>query len=321
MNKLSILVPIHNRRDVTLHFLEQLHSLQWGGVGLNVVIVDDGSTDGSAVAVRERFQDVTVLKGDGQLWWTGAINLGVRFLLERYTDAGDYVLIMNDDLELDPGFFAPLLGIANENAGALVSSITVHKSERRERILTAGFRRAGRYDDVRTLHVGEDPDRDELEEIIHCDMLTGASLLVPLQVFREIGLFDERNFPHNWGDLEFTLRAALKGYSCLVATRSKVYTEFNPNYPAVYYLTSSRRDYLKNLFDDRKHFYGFRAVRKKAFMHRPFFPGLILYLRSLLGLGKRTVLKLILPPSLLKRHLLAQARRRNSPDYVLHALQ
>jgi GT2 family glycosyltransferase len=138
-----------------------------------------------------------------------------------------------------------------------------------------------------------------LQEVISFDALTGASLLVPVSVFQRIGLLDSRRFSHGFADFEFTRRASLAGFRCLVAAKSRVYTDSNPNYEPRYYIHSTRMDYLRNLFENRRFGYGFVTHWRLSFMHRDPVRGTLLLARRYAGLIKRSVLKLILPKKLL----------------------
>lgn len=316
--KIAVIIPVFNRRETTLSYLKQMGQLDHAGAELTFVVVDDASTDGTGDAIRSQYPDTIVLQGSGNLWWTGAINVGVQHALQGTYDA---VLIMNDDVDVDPGFLAPLLKVAEENPGSLVSSITLHKDEEgRVAILNCGFKRMGLFGDIHTLHAGE-PYSDKLDEAVRCDILTGASLFIPIRVFKKIGIFDSRSFPHNWGDFEFTLRASLNGFPCLAASKSIIFTEYNTNYPALYLFRSTRRQYLRNLFDYRKFVYGFEAIRKTSYMHRPFWLGTLLYLRRLMGLLKSVALKLILSREQLRRYLLNRAAKTGVPDFVVRKLR
>jgi GT2 family glycosyltransferase len=316
--KIAVIVPVFNRREITLNYLKQMGRLSHAGAELSFLVVDDASTDGTTDAIRKQYPDVIVLQGTGDLWWTGAINVGVKYALQNSYEA---VLIMNDDLGLDNNFLTHLLKVSEDNPGSLVSSVTVHKDEEgREELLTCGFKRSGFFYDIRTLHAGE-PYSDNLDKVVRCDLLTGASLFVPISVFKKIGIFDNQKFPHNWGDFEFTLRASLNGFPCLVATRSKVFTEYNPNYPSLYLFLSTRKQYLKNLFNYTKFMYGFRAIRTTSYMHRPFWLGTLLYARRLVGLLKLVVIKLFLPREQLRRYMLNRVVREGAPDLLLRKLR
>src|SRR5690242_10015115 len=94
-----VVVPVHNRAALTERFLECLAAQTFRE--FVVIVVDDGSTDGTSQLIRDKFPQVLLIQGDGNLWWTGAINRGIRQALLDAC-ANDAVLIINDDLEVDP---------------------------------------------------------------------------------------------------------------------------------------------------------------------------------------------------------------------------
>lgn len=319
INRIAVIVPVFNRRETTLAFLRQVYAVNAAGVEEKIVVIDDGSTDGTTAAIKECYKSVTVLQGDGNLWWTGAVNMGVRYALESI-EGVDAVLIINDDLKLDQEFLANLLQVANINTNALVSSVTINQDTgSKEEVLTAGFIRQGRWLNIRPLHSGEQYT-DRWGDVAEGELLTGASLLIPVAVIKDIGLFDDKGFPHNWGDFEYTLRANCRGYKCLVAMKSKVYTEFNPKYPILYFYNSTRFEYFRNLFDNRKYFYGFSAIRKSSFMHVPMFVGVLVYSRRLAALIKQIIFKLFLPKCVLQRYIITVLRKKGGPDYVMQQI-
>ena len=85
-------VPVHERKLLTLAFIRQWKQLDY--LGAELVIVDDGSTDGTSEAIKEQYPDIVVLHADGQAWWAGATNLGITWALQH---GADYVLTINDD--------------------------------------------------------------------------------------------------------------------------------------------------------------------------------------------------------------------------------
>src|SRR5687767_767033 len=96
-------IPVHNRSGQTRRCLR---SLAAGTVPVRAVVVDDGSTDGTAREVARHHPDVVVLHGHGDLWWAGAVNRGVEHAL---AGGADYVLTLNNDGVLAPDAVAKLL--------------------------------------------------------------------------------------------------------------------------------------------------------------------------------------------------------------------
>ena len=96
MIKLIALACSHNRREKTLKSIESLgNAFNYMGVQLQIVLVDDCSSDGTAASVKERFPEVQVLPGSGNLFWAG----GMRFGYEQIKDKQyDYLLVFNDDV-------------------------------------------------------------------------------------------------------------------------------------------------------------------------------------------------------------------------------
>ncbi|MFP3345185.1 glycosyltransferase, partial [Halomonas sp. SIMBA_159] len=85
------IIPVHNRKNITLKCLETLK--QCGDLDrYYTIVVDDGSTDGTSEAITNLYPEVTILTGDGNLWWTGAIRKGMEYAYER---GAEYFIWLN----------------------------------------------------------------------------------------------------------------------------------------------------------------------------------------------------------------------------------
>lgn len=187
-----------------------------------IVVVDHGSTDGTAAFISENFPQVVVLHGDESMWWTAATNAGLKYALSQ--DAA-YILTLNNDLEVRPDYISSILKVASLHPKTIVGSISVDIGDHQRVIFagtdynlwTAGYRSPVNlslpYDDLRAAH-----------ETIQTDLLPGRGTLIPAEVFTAIGLFDEKNFPHYAADEDLSLRARKYGYSLMISVNSLVYS-------------------------------------------------------------------------------------------------
>jgi GT2 family glycosyltransferase len=113
-----LIIPVHNRRQVTLSCL---HHLQQNGdlARYKAIVVDDGSTDGTGTAIKQQFPTVIVLTGDGNLWWTGAIAKGMQYASEQ---GADYFFWLNDDCLPAAGAIAKMVQFMQTNPRSLVGA-------------------------------------------------------------------------------------------------------------------------------------------------------------------------------------------------------
>jgi len=99
-----VLAPVHNRRAITERFVRCLAAQT--DQGFHLVLVDDGSKDGTADAVSSIIPSATILRGTGHWWWAGSLEQARRWLLQQPTGPDDLVLIANDDTTFGPEFLA-----------------------------------------------------------------------------------------------------------------------------------------------------------------------------------------------------------------------
>ncbi len=245
-----VVTPVHNRRALTRRFLACLARQTYPDV--EVIIVDDGSTDGTAAMIQRDFPEVTLLQGDGALWWTGGTNRGLRHVL-TIAAPRDYVLIINDDLEFDADYLHRLVDVADRHPRTIVGSVVV-PIDAPETIWDGGRRTNWRTAKDRILHAGEPLRCFPEAYAVDVSQLTGRGMLAPVSAFREIGLYDAAHFPHR-GDTEWPVRASRQGYRLIVTydavVKSHVDKTFGPDVQAVYHL----RDIRRYFFDFRSSFW------------------------------------------------------------------
>lgn len=211
-----VVVPVHNRKVLTERFLECLSKQTFRN--FRVIVVDDGSTDGTTDLVKDKFAEAILLRGDGSLWWSGATNFGIRHALLHAAE-NDAVLIINDDLEVDPAYLDRLYDVWLSNPNTLIGSVVVDLQDP-DRILYGGETRDRWFAKGIWLNTGKRLSEFSSHHYVKVSVLNGMGTLVPASVFRTIGLYDEKHFQQG-GDDELSARAANNGYS-LIMTYSAV---------------------------------------------------------------------------------------------------
>lgn len=265
-----IIIPVHNREHYTRGCLQCLSQQTYRD--FTTIVVDDGSTDGTAAMIAEEYPKVIVLNGDGNLWWTKAINKGVLYALAHTSDVNvDVILTLNDDLTFDVDYIASVMKNYQANKPCLMGSVVVD-SKNPTHLDYAGT--SCNYYTAKTTHKAHlfDNNYQKLAtkfSVLLTDDLPGRGTLIPLSIFSEIGLYDEHNFPHYMADIEFAVRARRAGYTLFVSVGSVIYNymeatrnkrqsfgEFfsgffsfkSPNYLKARYTFSVRHTPLKHLY-------------------------------------------------------------------------
>lgn len=221
---ISIVVPVHNRKEFTRQCLTCLSAQTYHN--FQVIVVDDGSTDGTGEMIAQEFSDVVVLRGNGNLWWTEATNWGIRYAQQhRVRREAHFVLTLNDDTFVGPDYLQTLIDAYQRFKPCLIGSVSVNRDNPNQleyagtsmELYTAGGR-----------HLAADYNHDYLELLrrttyVESHSLPGRGMLIPMDVFDRIGLFDAQRFVHYMSDIEFSLRARKAGYRLIVNVASLVY--------------------------------------------------------------------------------------------------
>jgi hypothetical protein len=214
-----IVVLNWNNRDDTLACLESLAEADLAGA--TVLVVDNGSRDGSAEAVRERFPEFRLLVLPENRGFAGGNNAGIRAAL----DAGaEGVLLLNNDTVVDAKFLFPLVQIFADNPDAAAASSAIHRLDRPEMLDVAySIVDFTRREAVRILGVNAVPGLGHgFHACTTVEVAIGCSLLMSAKALGDVGLFDEAYFAYH-EDVDWSLRARKRGYRLFYQPWSRVF--------------------------------------------------------------------------------------------------
>lgn len=273
----ALVVPVYNGKEHTRELLESLRRVSY--TNYKTVVIDDGSSDGTEEMIREEFPEVILLKGDGNLWSSGAINMGIEKAIET---GSEYALIIDNDIVVHPEFISALVDTAEENPRSIIVP-KVYQYYDPKRIESAGYytRRLG----LDTPPIGEgeiDQGQYNSQRDIPCAM---TMMLVNTAFFEDLGKMDAENLPLYGADKDFTLRARKKGYRIIYEPRSMLWHKRHTTAKNELPETTSLLERLKYLTSSYKSSVCLHTYKVMTFRHYPKYlilPRLMIYLRLLI---------------------------------------
>ena len=221
--KIYILIPVHNRKDLTVQIVKDLVAQDTNHY-IEVVIIDDGSTDGTSEALSELqcssldvVRKIEVLRGDGTWWWSRCIEEAIRFIKPRLLDE-DRVLFLNDDVRVEPNYCSSLISVIEMFGSCIVMSQLVDISD--GSLIVSPISVSSRTLEIKPL-VNE---LDDLAVVVASDVAPGRGTLYPADIFIHGLNVDSKRLPHYLSDYEFSVRAKRTGLKIVCSHNSLVYT-------------------------------------------------------------------------------------------------
>ena len=192
-----MLLPVHNRRQLTEEFVRRLSGQtdRW----FHLILIDDGSTDGTADAVTSALPTTSVLRGTGSWWWAGSLQEGYRWLSRRELSPHDIVLIANDDTWFGPDFLANARAALGNSRRVLFRLSCIRRSQASSR----SWASTSTGEDSRSVVPGKSARST-------ASRLAGSFLSA--QEFVALRGFHRHLLPHYLSDYEFTIRALRNGF-------------------------------------------------------------------------------------------------------------
>ncbi|MDQ3136742.1 MAG: glycosyltransferase family 2 protein [Gemmatimonadota bacterium] len=215
-----------------------------------VIVVDNGSTDGSLAKLEARWPDVVALDAGSNLGFSGGNNLGIRDALAA---GADHVLLLNNDAQLLPGALGELLAALAEAGPAVwAAAPKILYRATPDVIWSAG----GRFDWWRGLSIdrgADELDQGQYDQPELMEFANACCLLVRARIFRELGFLDEAYFMY-FEDSELAARAERTGARVAYQPAARVLHDVQassggadggPSPAALYYWTRNRCRFIR----------------------------------------------------------------------------
>ena len=216
--KIWICIPVFNRKQLTLNCLASLQKQQFKN--FTVIICDHGSTDGTSQAIAEQYPNAVVINAESSLWWTGAINRCVSYVLKN-ADTKDTLLTMNNDNEVPEDYLQNLATNYLKYPNSIITSV-VHDIKTKN-LISPGYRQNWLLAKESPVNFKSDHLRND-GNTVKVTHASGRGTLFPLNVFKELGLFDEIHLPHYAADYDFTFKATRSNFKIFSCLNCKVFS-------------------------------------------------------------------------------------------------
>lgn len=193
-----------------------LHSMTYPNY--DVVVIDNGSTDGSLAALRAHHPVMAILENGRNLGYAAGFNAGLRYAFER---GADFCLLVNSDAMIDPEALTEMVRVAEGDAKIGLVTGKVYWYSRPD-----VFQTAGRYTDPILLagqHVASgEVDRGQCDEVRDFEFVDDVYLLFRREVFEQVGGYSTI-FPVYYGITDLCARVRRAGFRIVYAPGSKIW--------------------------------------------------------------------------------------------------
>lgn len=190
--KTAILLTCYNRKDITLNCLRYIYKQDFISK-FDIFICDDGSTDGTSLAIKENFPSVFIIYGNGNLYWNRGMLKAWNFA--KSNDHYDYYIWINDDVILRENAFTTMLNVEKDYSNsAIVCGAFCDKN--------GHFTYGGKTKNFMPII-----PNGKAQDVYY---LNGNCVLIPNKIVDKIGMLDKM-FVHHLGDYDYGLRALEAG--------------------------------------------------------------------------------------------------------------
>ena len=213
-SSIYVIIVNWNGKDDTITCLQSLHRDEY--TNKKIIVVDNGSGDGSVSAIRSHFPHITILENTKNTGFTGGNNTGIRFALDN---GADYVFLLNNDTTVERDTILKLAEVYEHDRKYGIAVPAIFSMDDPEKPLFVG----SKVDFYRGTAI-HDNSRETKREAVPFDIpwATGCAMFMSAEIMKAAGGFDDRYFL-NWEDVDLSFRVRNLGYSIAIVPAARVY--------------------------------------------------------------------------------------------------
>jgi len=230
MNKLpkvSIIVLNWNGLIDTKECLESLQNVMYENK--EIIVVDNGSSDGSQEYIRQNYHDVILLANNENLGFAEGNNKGIQIALKN---GADYIFLLNNDTIVDNDVILKLIEITKTDVKIGFIGPKIYYYDEPIRIWSAGGKLSKWFIHSGGKHIGyRKIDRGQFDYVKETDYVSGCAILIKKSVFEKIGLFDPQFFCY-YEEADLIIRSKQMGFKVIFVPKAKVWHKISSSFGA-----------------------------------------------------------------------------------------
>ncbi len=181
---------------------------------MEVLVVDNGSTDDTSRVVKEQFPEVKLLRTQRNLGFAGGNNVGIN------AAKGTIIVLLNDDTEVEPNWLTAAKEAADRLTDWGVMGAKLLYPDKTTIQHAGGLIESNAL----TQHIGNgEVDHGQFDQLRPCDYVTGAAFFIKREALNTLGLLDDDYFPIYYEEVDYCFRAKKKGFQVYYVPQIKVY--------------------------------------------------------------------------------------------------
>jgi GT2 family glycosyltransferase/acetyltransferase-like isoleucine patch superfamily enzyme len=210
----SIVTVNYNQTNVTRDLLISLRSITYPSI--EIIVVDNGSADNSITLLKDEFPEIKLILTGKNTGFAGGNNIGIK------AGSGDYFLLINNDVEVTPGFLEPLVDCFQKNPKVGIASPKIVYFNRDEKIQYAGSSRISPFTGRGKRYGYLEKDSGQYDFDLKTELGHGAGLITSKVVLDSVGLLPELYFLY-YEEHDWTENVKRNGYEVHYVGTSKIY--------------------------------------------------------------------------------------------------
>lgn len=217
----TVLIVIVNwsGKDDLLQCLASIKNLKYPKDNYTVLVIDNGSSDGSQAAVSKNYPDVCLLQNKKNIGYVKAVNQGIQYGLNLKVD---YIWIFNNDVEVEKNSLSRLIEVGEKDKNIGVIAPVIYSYDNPEVIGIAGYKINFWTGRLKKLKYGRDVFNNHGDKITDVDSQLGCSNLIRTSVFEKTGLF-QMIYELYFEETDFNVRTKQNGFRVVVVKEAKVW--------------------------------------------------------------------------------------------------